>query len=156
MFARKVVESPSSELGGLENPNINYHHRNVLNHTNVLIAPQLFGIINNPSTIYTKEMFASMCSEWTDNQAVFQSFTYRKVFFQRFHIFVESLLTSRGNFAGSVWHLSFEAFFHRDVPSSHKFVNLHTEISRRGTSLFLEVGKVGFIYSNQDGHHGQS
>ena len=97
------------------------------------LPPQPFGIIgyliNNPSTIYTEELFALTCSEWTEDQAVFQLFACRKVFFQRFHIFVESLLASRGNLAGSMGHLSFEAFFHRDVSGGHKFVNLHAEVS---------------------------
>ncbi|MCR5038230.1 MAG: hypothetical protein K6A94_02690 [Bacteroidales bacterium] len=51
------------------------------------LPPQPFGIIgypiNIPSTINTEELFALTCNEWTDNQAVFQLFACRKVFFRR-------------------------------------------------------------------------
>ena len=74
MFAKKVVESHSSESVGLENSNVNFRHQNALNQSSVPIAPWPFRIIgypiNNPSTIYTEELFALSCSEWTDNQAV--------------------------------------------------------------------------------------
>lgn len=77
------------------------------------------------------------------------------IFLQGFHIAFESLLASRRNLASGSRHLSFEAFFHRDVSGSQEFVDLHTEVSRGGARLFLEVGEVGFIYPDQDGHHRQ-
>ena len=69
------------------------------------------------------------------------------IFLQGFHIAFKSLLTSRRNLASGSRHLAFEAFFHRDVAGGQEFVDLHTEVSRRGACLFLEVGEVGFIHS---------
>ena len=38
MFAKKVVESHSSESVGSENSNVNFRHQNALNHSNVPIT----------------------------------------------------------------------------------------------------------------------
>ena len=77
------------------------------------------------------------------------------IFLQGFHIAFESLLTCRRNLAGGSRHFAFEAFCHRDVAGGHEFVDLHAEVSRGGARLFLEVGEVGFIYPDQNGHHRQ-
>lgn len=82
-------------------------------------------------------------------------FPDRQVFFQCLDISPESLRTRRCDFAGGARHLASEPLLYGYISRFGQFVNLHTQVSRGGAGLFLEVVEIGLLHPGQYRHDGQ-
>ena len=86
---------------------------------------------------------------------LFQSFSWRNIFFQCIHIFGERLPTGLRDFAGGAGYLAFEAFLYDDITCRAEFIDLHTQVARSGASLLLQIAEICLVDRGQNGHHGQ-
>ena len=82
---------------------------------------------------------------------IFVDSRHVQVTFQRFHVGFEGFTPLVGHAAEGAGFLAFEGLLHVDVASRGEFVELHAQVASRGTRLLFDVGKFGFLHTDEQG-----
>lgn len=79
-----------------------------------------------------------------------------KIFPQGLDVFLKCFEAHRRDAAKGTRALALESFFYGDIARGGEFVELHAQVTRRGASLFLDVGELGRLGTDEQRHHRQS
>ena len=82
--------------------------------------------------------------------------TWVKIFPQGLDVFLKCFEAHRRDAAKGTRALALESFFYGDIARGGEFVELHAQVTRRGASLFLDVGELGRLGTDEQRHHRQS
>ena len=72
-----------------------------------------------------------------------------QVALQRFDVFPEGLHARRRDAAESARLTALESLFHFDIACCREFVYLHAQVACRGSGLFSDVRKLGFLSTDE-------
>ena len=81
---------------------------------------------------------------------------YLEIALQRRHVVLEGFQARGRDAADGAGLFALEGFLHFDVACCRQFVDLHTQVARRGSRLLLDIRELGFLRADQQRHHGQS
>ena len=83
---------------------------------------------------------------------MFSSF---QITLQRLHIILEGFQTYRCDAAERAGTFTLEGLLDLDVARRREFVYLYTQVARRSSRLLLDIGKLGFLGTDEQRHHGK-